>query len=110
MAREFLATAVASGKTHLVVDLRGNTGGWIILGFDIFKQLFSTLIPFGTSRLHAHEAFKLIGTAVTEFVTNKTFIAENFDIYQDIRQNLPHFDFELTLDINNQAWMSCDDL
>jgi hypothetical protein len=109
VAREFLATAVASGKTHLIIDLRGNGGGNVVLGFEIFKQLFPDLVPFGASRLHAHEAFKLIGTAVSDFVTNKTLIAANPDVYQAIRKSLSIFNFEQSLDINNQAWSSFGD-
>lgn len=35
----FLQDAVSAGKKKLVIDLRGNTGGMVFLGYDLFKQV-----------------------------------------------------------------------
>jgi hypothetical protein len=35
----FLETASSAGKTKLVIDLRGNGGGTLFLGYDMFKQV-----------------------------------------------------------------------
>lgn len=43
----FLKDATSSGKSKLVVDLRGNGGGRVFLGFDLFKQVLKTsALPF----------------------------------------------------------------
>jgi hypothetical protein len=40
MVRAFFADAVSKGKEKLIIDLRGNPGGTIDVGYDTFKQLF----------------------------------------------------------------------
>ena len=107
--REFLATATSSGKTRLVVDTRGNGGGNIILGFEVFKQLFPTIAPFGASRFHAHSAFELIGAALTDVVNNETFIQQDGAGYLTALENFSFFDYKLLLDVNNQDFTSFED-
>lgn len=107
--REFLASATSSGKTRLIVDTRGNGGGNIILGFEIFKQLFPSIAPFGASRFHAHSAFELIGAALADVVNNETYIHENgADFLSDV-ENFSFFDYQLLLDINNQDFKTFED-
>ncbi|KAF4626036.1 hypothetical protein G7Y89_g12127 [Cudoniella acicularis] len=40
VAQTFLADAVRDGKTKLVVDLSANNGGYILSGYDLFRQIF----------------------------------------------------------------------
>lgn len=107
--REFLATATSSGKTRLVVDTRGNGGGNTILGFEVFKQLFPSIAPFGASRFHAHSAFELIGAALTDVVNNETFIQQDGADYLAMLGNFSFFDYKLLLDVNNQDFTSFED-
>lgn len=57
LIRTFLANSVKAGKKKLVVDLRGNGGGTIDFGFELFKQLFPKIEPYGGARYRAHDAF-----------------------------------------------------
>lgn len=57
----FIETAAAMNKTKLIVDVSANGGGTILQGFDLFKQLFPSILPYGASRYRAHEAFNLMG-------------------------------------------------
>lgn len=57
----FIETAAAMGKTKLIIDVSANGGGTILQGYDIFKQLFPSVLPYGASRYRAHEAFNLLG-------------------------------------------------
>jgi hypothetical protein len=57
----FLKQAKADGKTKLIVDLSANGGGTILQGYDIFKQLFPDMQPYGASRFRAHEAAQTVG-------------------------------------------------
>jgi hypothetical protein len=41
------------------LDLRGNGDGTIDFGFELFKQLFPTVEPYGAARCRAHDAFHL---------------------------------------------------
>ncbi|KAF9629447.1 Peptidase S41 [Lasiodiplodia theobromae] len=61
-AREFLAEARAAGKTKLVIDVSANGGGTILLGYDLFKQLFPAIDAFAAAdRARATEALDLLG-------------------------------------------------
>ncbi|KAJ4350329.1 uncharacterized protein N0V89_008950 [Didymosphaeria variabile] len=69
----FLQQAKQAGKNKLVIDLRGNQGGLINLGYDLFQQLLPSLYPYGATTLHAHEALDLAGKAVTKALSNYTY-------------------------------------
>ena len=56
---------VAEGKTKLIVDVQANGGGTILQGYDLFKQLFPQILPYGANRFRAHEALDLIGEEVS---------------------------------------------
>lgn len=58
---ELIAAAVASNKTKLIIDVSANAGGTILQGYDLFKQLFPSILPYGATRFRAHEAFNLLG-------------------------------------------------
>lgn len=64
VVRGFLADALAADKKYLVVDLRHNGGGKIVLGFDLFKQLFPSEDPYGASRIRAFDTLNAIGQIV----------------------------------------------
>ncbi|KAL1623849.1 hypothetical protein SLS54_004312 [Diplodia seriata] len=57
----FILGAKAAGKTKLIVDLSANGGGTILQGYDLFKQLFPSLLPYGGTRFRAHETLDLLG-------------------------------------------------
>ncbi|KAK3074426.1 hypothetical protein LTR53_003157 [Teratosphaeriaceae sp. CCFEE 6253] len=57
--------AVAENKTKLIIDVSANGGGTILQGYDLFKQLFPSILPYGATRFRAHEAFDLIGQEVS---------------------------------------------
>ncbi|KAB2569272.1 Peptidase S41 family protein ustP [Lasiodiplodia theobromae] len=65
----FLADAVTAKKTHLIIDLRHNSGGSVELGYDLFKQLFPQLEPYGGTRLRGLDTINAMGqvaSALTE--------------------------------------------
>jgi hypothetical protein len=64
---KFLAAAKAAGKSKLIVDVSANAGGTILQGYDLFKQLFPTIDPYGAAdRLRAHEALDIIGKVFSD--------------------------------------------
>jgi hypothetical protein len=69
----FLKRASSAGKKKLIIDLRGNGGGRVFLGYDLFKQLFPSIEPYGATRFRANEAFNLAGQAMTEALANYTY-------------------------------------
>lgn len=62
-SKEFIAKAVAAGKTKLILDVQANGGGTILQGYDLFKQLFPDIDPVGRDRFRATESLDLIGQA-----------------------------------------------
>lgn len=59
--------AVAQNKSKLIIDVSANGGGTILQGYDLFKQLFPHILPYGATRFRAHEALDLIGQEVSYF-------------------------------------------
>ncbi|KAF1951679.1 hypothetical protein CC80DRAFT_480477 [Byssothecium circinans] len=61
-AEKFLTGAKAAGKKKLVIDLSANGGGAILQGYDLYKQLFPTLIDHAAAdRFRAFESTNLLG-------------------------------------------------
>jgi len=54
----FLSDAKDAGKKKLVIDLQNNPGGLVLLGYDLFRQLFPKTVQEGNSR------FKMSQSAV----------------------------------------------
>jgi hypothetical protein len=65
-SQEFIPKALADGKTKLIIDLQANGGGTILQGYDLFKQLFPDLDPYGANRYRAIEAVDLIGQSYSQ--------------------------------------------
>lgn len=115
--RDFLLKSSQANKTKLILDLRGNSGGNAILGYDTFKQLFPQAIhePFGGTRIRVHEALHTVGNTTHEFAAGRTFaqgnqtaFAENFDgtTPNDILLFTSPFNFEHQLDVDQQGFGS----
>ncbi|KAI5196320.1 hypothetical protein E4T38_08569 [Aureobasidium subglaciale] len=86
---ELIAAALAANKTKLIIDVSANGGGTILQGYDLFKQLFPSILPYGATRFRAHEAFDILGQ-------------EYSAIAADYPRNLNQTDD--ILDIESSAW------
>ncbi|KAK0615233.1 peptidase S41 family protein [Bombardia bombarda] len=70
---EFLDHATAAdNKTRLIIDLSGNTGGDIVLGFNIFKILFPNESIYSATRFRATELVNLMGKIFSHVYDNKS--------------------------------------
>lgn len=65
---QFLAAAKAAGKSKLIIDVSANGGGTILQGYDLFKKLFPSMLPYGATRFRAHDALNVIGQTFSDFV------------------------------------------
>jgi len=72
VVRELLATAHSKNKTKLIIDLRGNGGGDIFLGYDLYNQLFPSSQPYGLSNFRATPLLNAVGQVVTDYYSNVT--------------------------------------
>ncbi|SMR47162.1 unnamed protein product [Zymoseptoria tritici ST99CH_3D1] len=99
---QFLALATAEGKTKLIIDLSANAGGTVLQGYDLFKQLFPSILPYGASRFRAHEAFDLIGREVSEYAnrvprslgsnaTARQLLSSSLNYQTDVSQSYESF-------------------
>ncbi|KAF1938469.1 peptidase S41 family protein-like protein [Clathrospora elynae] len=94
LTRDFIPRALADGKTKLIIDLQANGGGTVLQGYDLFKQLFPEIDPYGANRWRATEALDLIGQSFSSFASqfprapkNSTIISVQssyFDYHQDM--------------------------
>jgi hypothetical protein len=96
LTQDFIPKALADGKTKLIIDLQANGGGTVLQGYDMFKQLFPDVDPYGANRMRAHEAVDLIGQSFSSLAskyprgssrnTTVTFAqASFFDYHQDTK-------------------------
>lgn len=90
---QFLAACKAAGMTQLIVDLSGNGGGLVLNGFDAFKQLFPSLVPFGASRLRATPLVNYLGAV---------FSADG--VYNNV--NSTEYQTQSALDVNDHPFAS----
>lgn len=67
---QFFAEAVAAGKTKLVIDFQSNGGGYILQGYDFFRQLFPSIVQDGYSRWKDSESFVAIAQVVSDLVAD----------------------------------------
>lgn len=109
VATDFIAAAVAAGKTKLVIDVSANGGGTILQGYSLFKNLFPALDPYGATRFRAHQAFDIIGEVVSEvagpvYPWNYT-ATDPTDIVLDDFLGSP-FDYRADVDIDGQPFQS----
>lgn len=65
----FMDACRDQNKKRLVLDVQGNPGGTVSLGYEIFKQLFPNLYPYGAGTLRAHEGLDTLGTFYTNFTS-----------------------------------------
>lgn len=80
----FFAAARDQGKKKLVIDLRGNQGGTIAVGFELFKQLFPNEIPYGATRFRAHEAMGKFQETMGTLINDQTLPQDNATLYDEI--------------------------
>lgn len=66
--QDFIAKAKDAGKTKLVVDFQANGGGYIVQGYDFFRQLFPQTIQDGYSRWKENNGFTSIAHTFSEEV------------------------------------------
>lgn len=70
VVQTFIANAKAAGKTKIVIDLSGNGGGIILLGYDAFRQFFPNIVQDGYSRFREHQAFSIMSEQISGFTAD----------------------------------------
>ncbi|KAF2441986.1 hypothetical protein P171DRAFT_474505 [Karstenula rhodostoma CBS 690.94] len=106
VAETFLADAKRDGKKKLVVDLSANNGGYILSGYDLFRQLFPQTEQVGLTRFRNNavqdEAVKI----------NQKIVPEGFDpskgAFEQVRAYERSWDYRHDLDIDGKKFKSAE--
>lgn len=81
--RALLATAQSQGRSKLIIDLRGNGGGEILLGYDLFSQIFPHIKPYGGSNIRSIPVYRNIIQALWDSSTN----AQSTDVNSQLQDS-----------------------
>lgn len=104
VAQEFFARAVHDGKTKLVIDLQANGGGYILQGYDLFRQLFPDIIQDGNSRFREADTLlaiaKIYSDAIPADYDPATASADLINMYETF------FNYRYDYNISNQPFES----
>ena len=96
--QRFIPQALADGKTKLIIDLQANGGGTILQGYDMFKQLFPQLDPYGAFRFRAHEAADLIGQSFSAYGSRFPRVANSNATIRPIQASFFDYHADMTVD------------
>ncbi|KUI70316.1 hypothetical protein VM1G_06278 [Cytospora mali] len=103
----FFADAVAAGKTKLVIDVQGNGGGYILQGYDFFRQLFPNILQDGFSRWKDSDALVTISQVVSDKVAGlDPYTSDNEDLIGFYES---WFNYRYDLNISNEHFLTFED-
>ncbi|CAK7232613.1 hypothetical protein SEUCBS140593_008320 [Sporothrix eucalyptigena] len=95
VTKNCIAQARAAGKTKLVVDFSANGGGYILQGYDFFRQLFPRIVQDGFSRWKANDAFVALSHIISDdvatldpYTSNNAALIGEYETWFDVRYDL----------------------
>ncbi|KAJ4387620.1 hypothetical protein N0V93_008217 [Gnomoniopsis smithogilvyi] len=107
VAQQFYDQARADGKTKLVIDFQSNGGGYILQGYDFFRQLFPNVLQDGFSRWKDSDSFLAIADAVSDAVADlDPYTSSNEDL---ISYYESWFNYRYDLNLTNDPFLTFDD-
>ncbi|KAH8896236.1 hypothetical protein GQ53DRAFT_792162 [Thozetella sp. PMI_491] len=106
-AQEFFADAKAAGKTKLVVDLQANGGGFIMSGYDLFRQLFPSIVQDGFSRMKETDTFRVLAELISDEVRGFDPFTGSDD--QKIHDSEIWYNYGYDYNITDQPFASFED-
>ena len=107
VCRDFFAEAVAAGKTKLVIDFQGNGGGYILQGYDFYRQLFPHVQEDGFSRWKGNDAYIAIAHTLSDEVADldpaTSGDADKINDYES------WFNYRYDLNLTNEKFLTFND-
>ena len=106
VAQDFFAAAKRDGKTKLVIDLSANGGGYILQGYDLFRQLFPSIVQDGYSRWRESDTFLTIAeiySANSAGFNAQTATSDMINQYESV------FNYRYDLNLTNQPFSTFQD-
>lgn len=105
--QQFFAAATAAGKTKLVVDFQSNGGGYILQGYDFFRQLFPTVEQDGFSRWKDSDSLVAISRVVSDLVADlDPYTSDDEDLISFYES---WFNYRYDLNISNEPFLTFED-
>ncbi|KAH6665485.1 peptidase s41 family protein [Halenospora varia] len=102
VVQKFLADAVAAGKTKLVIDLSANGGGYILQGYDLFRQLFPDIVQDGFSHWRENDQLlaisKIFSDSIPANYNPQTANDATISLYEN------YFNYRYDYNLTNQAF------
>lgn len=77
---QFISMSKSGKVEKIVIDLQQNTGGEVLLAFDVFKRFFPNIDPYGASRMRAHHAADVMGNSLTEYYTGLSTASPDYEV------------------------------
>jgi hypothetical protein len=107
VAADFYDMAVAAGKKKLVIDFQANGGGYILQGYDFFKQLFPKADPFGASRWKENDGFMAMAHIFSDAVAGlDPYTSADGDLI-NVQQSW--FNYRYDLNLTGQPFFTFED-
>ncbi|KLJ11924.1 hypothetical protein EMPG_12928 [Blastomyces silverae] len=100
---KFLSECKKAGKKKLIVDVTGNGGGTILLGYDMFKQLVPNGKVDDAFNIRAHEQLDIIGTKV------QAMLNDGKETPGDRNERDGIYDLDSYVDMDSKKFKSWDD-
>ncbi|QPH04751.1 hypothetical protein C2857_002008 [Epichloe festucae Fl1] len=100
---DFLREASAAGKKKLVIDFQNNPGGYILLGYDFFRQLFPKTVQDGNSRWKQSKSFASLARVVSDAVKNVNPATETDHDLLQAYMSVGNYRYDLNLTDENFA-------
>lgn len=106
VVQDFIAEAVEAGKTKLIVDFQNNGGGYILQGYDFFRQLFPSIVQEGYSRWKETDSYMAMAQIVSDRVAGiNPYTEPNSALVEDYES---WFNYRYDLNLTNQPFKSFD--
>ncbi|KAI4762185.1 hypothetical protein E4T52_05626 [Aureobasidium sp. EXF-3400] len=99
---DFIAAALAANKTKLIIDVSANGGSSVIQGYDLFKQLFPSIEPYGAHRMRAHETISWVGELCSTPVNH----SDHYGVSQGDDPENSMWNYRNDLDSDNKQFKS----
>ncbi|KAG5294666.1 peptidase S41 family protein [Histoplasma ohiense] len=100
---KFLSECKKAGKKKLIVDVTGNGGGTILLGYDMFKQLIPNGKVDDAFNIRAHEQLDIIGEKV------QNMLNDGKETSGDRNERDGLYDLDSYVNLDNKKFKSWDD-
>ncbi|KAK6221293.1 peptidase s41 family protein [Colletotrichum tabaci] len=107
VTRDFYAAALAAGKTKLVIDFQQNGGGYILQGYDFFRQLFPDAVQDGFSRWKESDGFVAAAEIISDLVADLDLATSDDGDLISLAESW--FNWRYDYNLTNQPFTSFDD-